>query len=365
MGSVFCWHRIFSTKINHTRGCPAGHVAHQALQTGAALRGWARCLCLCLLFGTAGASVAKHAVDDPRGTAGDMGQLHYAQVNGVRIAFRIEGSGIPVVFVHGESCSHELWEQQITAISGKYLFLSYDRRGHGQSEAPVQGYSTVAHAEDLNALLEYLGISDAHFVVHSRGGVVMLQFLRLYPQKVRSITFAEATVPLTELTPFFKAEIDQRRNERRPTPAEALANRDGAKSGADLFTRIAHETPKVREVMDRMTDQYSLRVIMDPQRSDFTGAANIGPWNRRDFPDMSRISQPIMFVVAAQSDPLFDDEAKEAHRLWPNTRYYRMEGVDHLLMLEQPEKFNALLLRFLDEVDTQAAARDHKIGQVP
>lgn len=322
-------------------------------------------LCTWLLCGVATVSLANQPLEDQRGTAGDMAELRYAQVNGVRIAFRIEGSGVPVVFVHGESCSHELWTRQMSAISAERLFVSYDRRGHGQSDAPEEGYSTVAHAEDLNALLQYLGINDAHFVAHSRGGVVMLQFLRLHPEKVRSITFAEATVPLTELTPFFKAGIEQRRNERRLTPAEALARRESAKSGADVFTHIAYETPGVREIMDRMTDQYSLRVFRDPQRSDFTGATNIGPWNRRDFPDMSRISQPTMFVVADKSDPLFDEEAREAQRLWPNTRYYRIEAVDHLLMLENPEKFNSLLLKFLNEVDAQVAARDQKVGQVP
>ena len=117
---------------------------------------------------------------------------------------RMEGAGFPVIFVHGEGYSHELWTEQIEAFQQRYLFLSYDRRGHGQSEDPVTGYSEIAHAEDLNALMTHFGMREAHFVVNSRGGAVIMQLLRIYPERVRSITFADATIALAEISDAFK-----------------------------------------------------------------------------------------------------------------------------------------------------------------
>ena len=106
-----------------------------------------------------------------------------------------------------------------------------------------------------------------------------------------------------------------------------------------------------------MVDQYSPRVAMNPQKSDSTTAMDIGPWNARDFPDMRALHQPMLLVVGELTDALFIDAAKEAHRLWPNTRYHEIPRADHLLALEEPAAFNALALEFLAEAEATIAGR--------
>lgn len=273
-------------------------------------------------------------------------------MNGVRLAYRIHGSGTPVVFVHGEGYSHEVWSEQIEAVGAKHLFLSYDRRGHGSSEAPITGYSVIAHAEDLHALLTHLGIREAHFVVHSRGGAIITQFIRLYPQYIRSIVFADATILLADLSDVFSKSVQQRKSVI-VTRDQALRRREEAKTSS--FTRIAQSVPKVRSVLHRMVDQYSLRNSMNALHDDFTSAINVGPWNERDFPDMTHFGRPMLLIVGAQTDPFFISGARAARDRWPNTRYREIEATDHLLMLESPGKFNELLLEFVDTVDAQRA----------
>lgn len=297
-----------------------------------------------------GAFAAPQPVADPRGPAGDGQYLHYAQVNGVRLAYRIHGSGTAVVFVHGEGYSHEVWSEQIEAVGAKHLFLSYDRRGHGSSEAPITGYSVIAHAEDLHALLTHLGIREAHFVVHSRGGAIITQFIRLYPQYIRSIVFADATILLVDLSDVFSKSVQQRKSVV-VTRDQALRRREEAKTSS--FTRIAQSMPKVRSTLHRMVDQYSLRNSMNALHDDFTSAINVGPWNERDFPDMTHFGRPMLLLVGAQTDPFFINGARAARDRWPNTRYQEIEATDHLLMLESPGKFNELLLEFVDAVDAR------------
>lgn len=313
-------------------------------------------LVLLALFVCGGACAAPAAeLDaDPRGPAGDAQYLDYAQVNGVRLAYRIHGSGTPLVFVHGEGYSHEVWSEQIEAVGANHLFLSYDRRGHGSSEAPVTGYSVIAHAEDLHALLTHLGIREAHFVVHSRGGAIITQFIRLYPQCIRSVIFADATILLVDLSEVFSKSVQQRRSVV-VTRHEALQRREAAKSSS--FTRIAQSMPKVRPVLYRMVDQYSLRNSMHALHDDFTAPINVGPWNDREFPDMTRFGRPMLLIVGAQTDPFFINGARAARERWPNTRYQEIEATDHLLMLESPGKFNELLLEFVDAVDARAPDR--------
>lgn len=313
-----------------------------------------------LIFVLGGNAIAQSDSGSPdywRGPAGDPESLTFVTVNGVRLAYRIEGAGIPVIFVHGEGYSHELWTEQVEAFRERFLFISYDRRGHGQSEDPVTGYSETAHAEDLNALMAHLGIRDAHFVVNSRGGAIIIQFLKLFGHKVRSITFADATIPLapiSEQSAFYP--VVPRLKAPPPTIEEAMQGRDGAKKSP--FTKVAQSRPEVRAVLDRMVDQYSPRVAANPQRSDMAAPIHIGPWNAYDFPDMTRMHQPILLIVAELGDVFFIDGATEAHRLWPNTQFHLMKGVDHLLMLEDPEAFNRLVLEFIDGVEAQIAGRE-------
>ncbi|MEJ8566156.1 alpha/beta fold hydrolase [Elongatibacter sediminis] len=304
-------------------------------------------------------AIAEQTTADPgytRAIAADADQLRHARVNGVRLAYRLEGAGTPVIFVHGEGYSHELWGQQLDAFSRDYLFVSYDRRGHGQSEDPLTGYSETAHANDLEGLIRHLGIDDAHFVVNSRGGAIIIRFLKLYPQRVRSITFADATIPLSPITEesAFHGAVTALHGPA-PTLEQVIAGRDRAKTSR--FTRIAQSRDDVRPVLHRMVDAYSPRVSANPQRSDMASATHIGPWNSRDFPDMATMAQPILLIVAEHGDPFFIAGAQEAHRLWPNTRYHLMGDVDHLLMLEAPEDFNQRVGAFIREVDEQIAGR--------
>jgi pimeloyl-ACP methyl ester carboxylesterase len=299
-----------------------------------------------------------------RAVAADVAALHFVQVNGVKLAYRVAGAGVPVVFIHGEGYSHELWTRQVEAFSERHLFVSYDRRGHGMSDDPITGYSETAHAEDLNALLMHFGIRDAHFVANSRGGAIIVQFLKLYPDKVRSITFADATIaltPITEDSAFWTAP--KALNGPPPSLEQALASREAAKHSS--FTRVAQARPELRAIQQRMADQFSPRVTMNPQRSDSGSAMHIGPWNSRDFPDMSRMHQPMLLLVGELTDPFFIRGATEAHRLWPNTRYHVVPATDHLLMLEDPATFNRLVLEFIAGAEDQIAGRNRWIGQIP
>ena len=318
---------------------------------------FACCMTLLLSLNNLTATEAPQEGSYPRALAGDHELLSYADVNGVTLAYRLEGAGVPVIFVHGEGYSHELWNEQLETFGERYLTLTYDRRGHGQSDDPVTGYSETAHAQDLDALMQHFGMHEAHFVVNSRGGAVIIQFLKLFGERVRSITFADATIPLAPITEESAFHgVVPRLSAPPPTLEQALQGREGAKKSP--FTRIAQSRPEVREVLNRMADQYSPRVAMNPQRSDMAAAIHIGPWNARDFPDMEKLYQPILLIVAEQGDAFFIEGAREAHRLWPNTRFQLMPGVDHLLMLEEPAAFNQRVLGFLAEVDEIIAGRE-------
>jgi pimeloyl-ACP methyl ester carboxylesterase len=91
---------------------------------------------------------------------------------GVRLYYEEFGSGHPVVFVHGGAGSHEIWEQQVYALADRYRTVTYDLRGHGQSDKPPAGHSIARFVDDLLVLLDVLAVPRCTLVCHGIGGYV-------------------------------------------------------------------------------------------------------------------------------------------------------------------------------------------------
>ncbi len=102
---------------------------------------------------------------------------YFATEDNTRLYYQVEGSGQPVVFIHGWSCSHLNWVDVIKQLKGSYQCISYDHRGHNASECADQGYTTTQLGRDLRALIEYLDLNDVILVGHSMGGHVIFSYV--------------------------------------------------------------------------------------------------------------------------------------------------------------------------------------------
>ncbi|MEW6297190.1 MAG: alpha/beta hydrolase [Thermodesulfobacteriota bacterium] len=104
--------------------------------------------------------------------------------------------GTPVlVMVHGLATNSAFWYLKILPLlRGRFGVLLFDLRGHGQSDMPPTGYTTADMARDLHALLDHLCIEHAHLVGHSYGGTVALHYAVFHPERVVSLTLADAYV---------------------------------------------------------------------------------------------------------------------------------------------------------------------------
>jgi len=76
--------------------------------------------------------------------------------NGITTYYEIHGSGPPLILIYGISLDHNMWQPQISYFSNKYAVITYDIRGHGQSEGSDGDYSLEIFADDLKTLLDNL-----------------------------------------------------------------------------------------------------------------------------------------------------------------------------------------------------------------
>lgn len=118
-----------------------------------------------------------------------------ALLDGIHLYYyRCPGTPV-VVMVHGLATSSAFWYLKILPLlRGRFGVLLFDLRGHGQSDMPPTGYTTADMAGDLHALLNHLSIEQAHLVGHSYGGTVVLHYATFHPERVLSLTLADAYV---------------------------------------------------------------------------------------------------------------------------------------------------------------------------
>lgn len=111
-------------------------------------------------------------------------QGQYADINGAHIYYEVEGTGHPLVLIHGWPMSARMWENQVRVLKDYYRVITYDRRGFGRSPGTPWNESQAEHdPADLAALLRYLHVSSAYILGHSQGGSVATQFALIIRSK--------------------------------------------------------------------------------------------------------------------------------------------------------------------------------------
>ena len=110
----------------------------------------------------------------------------YAEVNGTKLYYEMAGSGEAIILIHGSFGDRRFWDLQFAFLSKEHKVLRYDVRGFGRSALP-KAEEIYKDADDLNALMNFLGISKAHLCGLSMGSIILFDFALAYPGKCLSI----------------------------------------------------------------------------------------------------------------------------------------------------------------------------------
>lgn len=108
---------------------------------------------------------------------------------GITVYYEVEGSGDPVLLIMGTGADHSMWAPQVAAYRDRYTVITYDNRGTGQSDCPADPttYTMRALADDAAALLDAIGVPQAHVSGLSLGSTVAQEVAINHPERVRSL----------------------------------------------------------------------------------------------------------------------------------------------------------------------------------
>jgi pimeloyl-ACP methyl ester carboxylesterase len=120
----------------------------------------------------------------------------HAELSGVRLWFvDTGGTGVPIVLLHPNTGTAEIWEPQIAAFAAEgYRIIAFDRRGYGKSiidAAPNPQGGSIAG--DLAALADHLRLDKFHLVGVAGGGFAALDYAAWHPERLRSLVVGAST----------------------------------------------------------------------------------------------------------------------------------------------------------------------------
>lgn len=129
------------------------------------------------------------------------------KVNGITLAYRVQGEGPPLVLVMGYRLNSTAWPATfIERLAERFTVITPDNRGTGLSDKPVEGYALANMARDIASLLDELKFDRVHLLGYSMGGAIAQEFVRQFPDRVdrlllcatmaggSSATYADASV---------------------------------------------------------------------------------------------------------------------------------------------------------------------------
>lgn len=247
-----------------------------------------------------------------------------------------EGSGPAVVLLHAGVADRRMWDAITPALAHSFRVIRPDLRGFGQTPMPPGAY---ADADDVDALLESLGVVDAAVVGASFGGRVAMELATLHPGRVSSLVLLCAAyrgLEPTKSVRTFGAEEDRLLEAGDVDAAVALNVRTFLGPEADAEARA------LLTLMQRRA--FDVQIAADQ--------ADPGPEPRRVEVDPTSIAVPTVVVSGAYDLDHFREVATALGELIPGAETLELGWAGHLPALERPDAVQALLLDVLRDDPT-------------
>ena len=251
--------------------------------------------------------------------------------------YRDEGSGLPVVLLHGFAEDGFLWNKQAEQLKANYRLLIPDLPGSGHSSGLTDDTSMEKMAEDILVLLDQEKIQHCVLIGHSMGGYISLAFAEKYPERLKALGLFHSTA---------YADTEEKRSARRKSIDFIQKNGSAAfirGSTPNLFapgTRSDHP-----ELINEMIDRYS---SFSPDSLIYYYEAMIRRPDRTAV--LERSKTPVLFVIGAQDQAVPPQQVLQQSHIPALSHIHILNHSGHLGMLEEPGQSYRILQSYLNFV---------------
>lgn len=284
-------------------------------------------------------------------------QEQNVEANGLTLHYREWGetrTKHAVLMLHGYAETSSAWEETAAEMAREYRVIALDQRGHGKSDrAPDHDYSRSSQVEDLEALVEVLGLRTVTLVGHGMGGANAICFAAEHPDLVTALIAIEAAPEL------LRSGVE--------TMRRVLANSDGFMTLDDVidtyqqyYPYATHEQLSRRARSSvRVTDDGSYEWAFDPVFLDATNRPPEPDPGQRRLSNLwecvERVQCPVMIVRGQETDMLTPEAIQRLHRRIPGSRVSLIEEAGHAVPTDQPSALSQHIREFLQSLSAGPA----------
>ena len=266
-------------------------------------------------------------------------QSGYAEINGARLYYEIAGEGHPLVLLHAGIADLRMWRGQVADFARHYSVICYDRRGFGRS-AMVPG--PFSHLHDLHSLLAFLGIERTHLLGCSQGGKIIIDLTLAYSAMV------SALVPVTSApSGFTGGDYEPPQWQEAVSSFEAGDLNRTSELEVQIWVDGPHRCPDlvdpaIRDLVQEMNLialENEKAALGDEQPDTDAAAARLG-----------EIRVPTLVIIGDLDDPDIVGAGRYMAERVAGASLEIISGTAHLPNMEQPKRFNRLVLDFLSRL---------------
>jgi len=264
---------------------------------------------------------------------------HFATTDNVTLYYEDQGSGDPVVFIHGWTCNRHFFADQIAALREEYRVVSLDLRGHGDSGRPQDGLTLQRIAQDVQELVQYLDLAPTSLVGWSMGAHVIFEYVRQFGteslDRLALIDMSPKLITDEEWEHGLYGEFSHEEN------LETLASFTpswGAVAG-DIF----------RQLLDTLSEDQIEWVIEESSKTPTNAAVNL--WVAmvtNDYRDtLAEIDVPTLVTYGEQSKLYTPETAEFMAEEIPDSELVGFSDVGHGVPLGTPDRLTEELRAFM------------------
>ncbi len=263
----------------------------------------------------------------------------FVSVNGVQFhALDWGGDGPPLVLVHGGRRTGRSWNAVARRLRDDFRVIALDTRGHGESDAPITGYTAHQGALDMAGILEEMDLPPHYIVSHSYGGAISGLYATNHPDRVLAMVMIE---PVPEgPAHWVRVNILNEDLTEKPGPGR----RNTWVSLDDLKRRLESNNMTSVWTPEALEDVLKEETIVHPDgRAE--AMWNLNAYNMDELPrdefllidGADRLTMPILVVVAAENN-LLESHHKPLSDALPRGEINVMPDVGHAIYMQVPEE---------------------------
>lgn len=255
------------------------------------------------------------------------------QANGINLHYEIHGEGRPLLFIHGLGSSGRDWELQVEEFSKSYRVITFDLRGHGQSDKPPGPYTIAMFAADAAGLLRGLGVENPHVVGLSLGGAVAFQMAVDAALPIKTLVIVNSAPELLVRSFKDRLMVWQR---------VAIVNLLGMRKMGEALSRRLFVKPEQEDIRRIFVERWA----ENDKRAYLNAMRALVGWSVSE--RIGSIRVPTL-VIAADQDYSPVAVKKEYAAKIPGAQLVVIPDSRHATPVEKPQEFNAVLQKFLAE----------------